>query len=461
MDIKDRLKSLLAKPSADSKMSAQQALNIEESTQKTRKIVIEKKQYIFGMEWRLLPPTRKLARSLKLAKQEGMVEYVLSEMEDLIGLSKEISHARGVKYSAALHLASKMSQGGVELYVFALQKGIFAVVALNESRPIPGFDFLGSQQAAREMVEEFKAIQAGHQMRMVGNTGMFEGEETVEPEDVFGEPAKSSRIKTIPDQSGTKFMIGLAIILALVFAGAMYWLNEQRKDVLDEVRAVDVDQSKEYKTSLQNSLRALAPAGPKMLQDWLRAIEKLPLTNAGWRLAKVECDPSACTAYWDREYGSYKDFNAHLPMYTQTVKEVQKGTDPLSVNILTRHNINDQEIKTEAVPSLLQFKDLPAQQLGVRELSSQLQELSLLGPIKVTMSQPKLFGATGEVSNAKEVMASGEWSIEHEIWSLPEIGIASNMITKSLVLTMPLANEKTVATYRLEGTYYVQEQKTP
>jgi hypothetical protein len=36
---------------------------------KARRIVIEQKQYIFGLDWRLLPPTRTLARTLKLAKQ--------------------------------------------------------------------------------------------------------------------------------------------------------------------------------------------------------------------------------------------------------------------------------------------------------------------------------------------------------------------------------------------------------
>lgn len=464
MGIFEQLKSVLAKPTAGQGALAESAPKKMGSvevdwTQKTRRIVIEKRQYVFGMEWRLLPPTRTLARSLKLARQEGMVDYVLSEMEDLIGLIREVGKNRGVSYSAALHLASKMSQGGVELYVFALQKGVYAVVALNESRPIPGFDLLGPQQAAQDMVEEFKAIQAGHNLRIVGNTGMYEGEEFVEPEDVFGEPSKSARIKKIPGQSGTKYMIALGVLMAFGFAGAMYWLNEQRKDVMDEVRAVDVDPSKEYKASLQNSLRALPAAGPQMLQDWLKSIEKLPLIHAGWRLSKIECVPAICTAHWVREYGSYRDFNAQLPQFTKSVKEVQTGTDPLKVSIQTTYSAREEASPAQATSNLIQYKELPAQQQGFRELSSLLQELSLLDAVKVSLSQPKIFGANGEVKDVKEAIFSGDWSIEHEIWSLPEIHIAANMITKSLVLNMPAAKEKTATTYRLEGTYYVQEQK--
>lgn len=461
----DQIKAIFVKPTDNLGLKTRDKTGLdflaEDTTRKARRITIEKRQYVFGLEWRLMPPTRTLARTLKLAKQEEMVYYVLSEMEDLIGLTKELSDKRGVKYSGALHLASKMSQGGVELYVFALQKGVYAVVALNESRPIPGFDFLGSQQAARDMVEEFKAIQAGHQIRIFGNTGMFEGEETLEPEDIFGEPAKASRIKNIPGQSSTQYLIAFGIFLAIAIAGAMYWVNEQRTAVMEEVQATEVDPNKEYKISLQNSLRALPAPGPELLKDWLRQIEKLPLFHAGWRLSKIECLPGGCTAHWEREYGSYKDFSKQLPAYTVSVKEVQEGTDPLKVKILTTHKIVEDKTGENELQIPIDYKTIPAQQQGVREMSSQLQELSMLGSIQVTMSQPKLFGTTAAVSNLKEAIFSGDWSIEHEVWSLPEIEISPNVITKSLVLNFPPPSDKVATTYRLEGTYYVQEQKAP
>jgi hypothetical protein len=189
-----------------------------------------------------------------------------------------------------MHLATKMSQGGLELYAFALPKGAYAVVAINESRPIPGFDFVGPFAPAKELIDEFQAIQAGHPVRGVGNAGLIEGEEHIEPEDIFGEPAKQARIKAMPGTRSTTWLIGLAVLLALGFAGAMYWLQEQRKDVLEEVKRDEVNPVLEYRNNLQNALKALPPAGPRMLKDWLHSIDQLPVVNHGWRLNKVECN---------------------------------------------------------------------------------------------------------------------------------------------------------------------------
>jgi hypothetical protein len=107
--------------------------------------------------------------------------YVLSEMEDLMGVTPVMPQDRGPKYSAAMHLVNKMSQGGMELYAFALPKGAYAVVAINESRPIPGFDFVGPFAPAKALIEEFQAIQVGHPVRGVGNAGLIEGEKPSNP----------------------------------------------------------------------------------------------------------------------------------------------------------------------------------------------------------------------------------------------------------------------------------------
>ena len=423
-----------------------------------RRIVIEQKQYIFGLDWRLLPPTRTLARSMKLAKQEGMGFYVLSEMEDLMGSTTALPKTRGTKYSAAMHLASKMSQGGLELYAFALPKGAYAVVAINESRPIPGFDFVGPFAPAKELIEEFQAIQAGHPVRGVGNAGLIEGEETIEPEDIFGEPAKQARIKAIPGTRSTTWLIGLALLLAMGFAAAMYWLEAQREAVMQEVKRDEVNPVIAYRTSLQQALQALPPSGPGLLKNWLTTINNIPVTNQGWRLTKVECKPSNCNAQWERVFGSYADFHKHLPPYTDSVKEVQTGADPLQASILTTHSLPPSAATAAPPVTSLHYSVLPSQQQGLRELSSQFQELALLGPIKASLTPPQLFGGSGQVDEVKEVVASGDWAVEHELWVLPEISIAPYMVTKSLVMNFATDKGQTTTSYRLEGSYYVQQR---
>lgn len=436
------------------------AVNLPPPT-KARRLVIENKQYIFGLEWRLLPPTRTFARTVRLARQEGMHFYVLSEMEDLMGVTPVMPQDRGPKYSAAMHLANKMSQGGMELYAFALPKGAYAVVAINESRPIPGFDFVGPFAPAKALIEEFQAIQVGHPVRGVGNAGLIEGEETIEPEDIFGEPAKSARIKPLPGTRSTAWLLGLGVLMGLGFLGTMSWLQQERKAVLAEVKRESEDPIADYKASLQAGLRALPPAGPQMLQQWLAAIEQLPTFHQGWRLSKVECNPNTCLAQWDRVFGTYADFNAHLPMYTVDVKEVQTGQDPLQATILTTHTAATVSDPSAPPSPMLNYKSLPSQQLGLRSLSTQFQALALLGPIKVSLSPPKLFGGTEVVPELNEGMASGDWSIEHDLWTLPEIVIAPNMVTKHLTMNLAADKGPSKTHYRLEGSYFVQYQKTP
>ena len=477
MSFVQTLKSLFVKPQASvadvlsapavpaAKPIATSAAPVAKSTlpdwqnNQAQRIVIEQKQYIFGLAWRLLPPTRTLARTLKLAKQEGMAFHVLSEMEDLIGVTTAMPKTRGPKYSAAMHLASKMSQGGLELYAFALPKGVYAVVAINESRPIPGFDYVGPFAPAKELIDEFQAIQAGHPVRGVGNAGLIEGEEHIEPEDIFGEPAKQARIKPMPGTRSTTWLIGLALLLAMGFAAAMYWLTEQRNEVLEEVKRDDANPVLEYRNSLQNALKALPPAGPVLLKNWLTTIQQLPVTNQGWRLTKVECKPSSCHAQWERVFGSYADFHKHLPPYTDSVKEVQAGADPLQASILTTHSLPISTAPSAAQTTTgLHYSNMPSQPQGLRELSTHFQELSLLGPMKVSLTPPQLFGGSGPVDEVKEVVASGDWAIEHALWVLPEITISPFMVTKSLVMNFATDKGHTTTTYRLEGSYYVQQR---
>jgi hypothetical protein len=151
---------------------------------------IEGVNFVFGMDWRMVPPTRRMARALSLARQEGMRWYALSEMEDIVGYMGGALTSRGPHYSAPLQLASRFSQGGLELFVFELTQQRYAVIALQDSRPLPGYDALLDLPMAHAMVDEFLAIQRGQPMRLVGNTNWLEGQEAVEPEDLFVIPVQ-------------------------------------------------------------------------------------------------------------------------------------------------------------------------------------------------------------------------------------------------------------------------------
>ena len=414
--------------------------------------LIEGKRYVFGMEWRLIPATQSPTRTLFVVRKEGKAMYVIPEMENIIGLSAVPIKARGPKYSAALHLATKVSQGGLELYAFALADEQFAVVALNESCPIPGFDFLGKLDQAMALIEEFHAIQMGQPIRQVGNADLLEGEEKIAPEDIFDVPIKAARIKVLMDTRRTGWLLAVGALLAMGFAGATYWLQTQREEVMQQNRQVVENPNIAYRASVAAAFSELARPGPHLLRAWLARIESLPVNHAGWRLVRIDCKPALCTAQWDRVYGSYADFFERLPASTSSAKEVQTGNDPLKASVLTEHLLD----KVPAARNSWQMDELPAAKDGLRMISSQLQELSLLGAMKTTLEPPKLLGTAADPAALTQSVSSGGWTVRHELWTLAQLPVPAHSVPKSLVVD--LINDKGEAqpSYVFTAAYYVR-----
>lgn len=217
-------------------------------------------------------------------------------MEDLIGIGHLVVGILGRKFSAALHLATKFSQGGLELYAFESADGQIAVIALNESRPIPGFDFFGDRLTGRKLIEEFLAIQTGQPIRLIGNAGLLEAEESVALEDLFAAPDKSARIKSLPTRVGTQSLIALGLVVVMILGGIFYWLKQQQEQVLEANRVARESPDFVYRAALLRELQKLPSAGPARLDAWVEVLRKLPTINQGWRLVRVECSADECKA---------------------------------------------------------------------------------------------------------------------------------------------------------------------
>ncbi len=416
--------------------------------------VIEGVRYVLGLEWRLIPPTRSLQRTLSLARKEDKKQYVLTEMQDIIGFCGPLPQKWGKTYSAALHLAGRMSQGGLELYAFELTNGQSMVVALNESKPIPGFDFVGEPAVGRGLVDEFMAIEQGQPIRFVGNAGWLEGEETVYLEDIFANPARSACLKRLMAANAVKWMAGGTVALASSVGGGQYWMELEREEQLAASRIVVMDPNDQYRQTLSKAWRDVPPPGVGLLRQWQNLMADLPLVHEGWQLQKVECDAKACTAQWTRMYGSYEDFFKQLPPHTDQAKEVQEGDDALQARVVTTHAVVPEEAKTPWPQT-----PLPAMEPALRELASELQNFSLLGKVKVAMAKPALFGGNQDPQSLKQAVMTGQWSVQHDASTLGYLTVPPHGVAKRLVLQVSPTKEQAAMTYLFEGQYYVQAAK--
>jgi hypothetical protein len=418
---------------------AAQPRNVQ-TTAPAQLIVIEGVRYVVGLEWRLLPPTRSLQRTLSLARKERKSQYVLTDMEDIIGFCGPLPYQWTLAYSAAMHLAGRLSQGGLEMYAFALANGQSMVVALNESRPIPGFDFVGEADIARGLIDEFLAIQQGQPIRLVGNAGWLEGEESVVLEDIFAQPVRAARLKRLWADNAVKWAAGAAGVLALAVAGGNYWVEMERAEMIAAAQNPSIDPNAQYQ-------KALA-------QAWADLMADLPLVHAGWRLKNVECDAKFCKAQWSRIYGTYADFFKQLPPNCQSAQEVQEGDNALQAMVVSNHSVAAEDIETP-----WRNATLPRMDHALRELASDLQNFSLLGQLRVELSKPTLFGGTQDPLTLDAAVMTGQWTVQHDASTLGYLTVPSYGVPKRLVLQVSHTKEKSAMTYLFEGQYYVQAVK--
>jgi hypothetical protein len=395
---------------------------------------IEGVNYVFGLDWRLLPPNRRLTRALALAREEGQAWCALSEMEDVVGFLAAPQWLRGHHYSACLHLAARSSQGGLELFAFVFAPDRHAVLALQESRPLPGFDYLGDAETARAMVEEFLAIQRGQPMRLVGNTDYLEGQEQVSPEDLFVEPVKSARLRSLRSWRALRRGAVFAAFAVAVALGGNKLLEHRRAQTLAQLESSPAHQQNLYQESLNAAWATVPPASAVVLGQWQALLAQLPLRVQGWRLARVDCDVAQCEAHWLREHGSYADFLARLPAGASGVDEAASDQELLGGKLVTRHQLAPPAGEG---PQLRQ--GLPPLRQARRQLADHLQDLLLLGPAVPRIEAAQLFGGAQDPDLLVEPVFSGAWSLRHSLWVLPSLSLPGFARVQSLRVDLRVA----------------------
>lgn len=409
---------------------------------------IGRKHFVWGMEWRLLAPEEPLSNTLKNIKKEGYAWYATSAIEDIIGISKDIPQSRLSMYSAALHLAERFSQGGLELFALALKEDVSAVIALNEHRPIPGYDYIGSRVKVQSLIEEFEAIQVGQKIRRIGNNGLLKDEQPINLLDIFDDPSADSGLARLYQNKHLKWMAAAAGLIATSLGAANYYVQQLHTKEMNANPAVIVNHNPSYIEKTSRKLKSLGPSADTKLQAWMQALRRLPAQHQGWTLTSVECVELQCTALWQRQYGSANDFFKHLPNNTQSAQEVFKNNDRLSSTIETRHSATLANID-----SSWSLEQLPRKDEGAREMSSWLQDMSLLGSHKVALDVPQIWGAESDPAHLMKPLWAGTWSMTMDFDLSSVVQIPKFAQINKMKLDLPSHS------FQIAGDYYVQADR--
>jgi hypothetical protein len=292
--------------------------------------------FLFGIDWEFAPFSGNKNSELQRQRKAGNIYYALSVYEDSIGYISKLPEHKGNKYAAAIHLADRHSQGGIEIFCFALKDHEYSFIALNDSRPVPGHDYIGNKANVMQLAEDFASLQEQQAIRYIGNSGLFEMEEPLSLDKAFSKPESQSKIRTIINQS---FYLGLLTLCALLYAsyyGLDFYLTQQRLEAEAEQQSLLNNPNTVYEKQILPAMQAIGPAGRVQILQWLQTIGKLPLSNSGWHLTNVKCSALECVASWNREYGNFSELFNTLPLpYTTTTENMDPGKPGVSTATTT------------------------------------------------------------------------------------------------------------------------------
>jgi hypothetical protein len=452
--LKDRFRIRLPGLGRAARADAPEPFSAELAAPAVQVVAIEKHAYAFGLDWRFFTDRKDLGQTLRAAKRDGFNHQVVTQTEDLVGLARlEKGAVKGRLHCASLQLVQSVSQGGMELFVFQLDQELYALVALNDSRPIVDFEKIGSRSDILSLAGEFQLAQVGHTIRQAGNTGALEHEEPIKLSEAFGRLDETTRIKKIPDYK--LLLIGLAVALGLGLAVNFVhsYLNAEKIKQRQAREARERDPNFVYEKAIGASMQDIGLPARVQLERWRTTLRPIPVSRQGWTLTSIVCLPQECKLAWKRSYGSFIDFYAASQANEMGHVENQDAGNPANSRIETT-------LKVSAMPEGRPGLDRQAL-TGLtdiqRPLASQLQDLSLLSASKVSMKVAELYPATGglNVAQIDKPVVRGEWTFTHDLWSLDEVNFTqASLVLESITLS---PDEKSGQwTYSLKGHYYAK-----
>ena len=412
-------------------------------------IAIKNNVFLFGIEWELSPFSSGKNKELENQRKNGKSCYATSPLEDVVGYIGAAPHTKNKNFAAALHLADRYSQGGIEIFCFQIKKDEYSFIALNDSKPVPGHDYIGNKENVWELGSDFANLQENQAIRYIGNSGIFEMEEPLTLEKAFGNPQSTSQFRTIHNRPLIITMAFCVLISLGIIVGIDSYITHLKAKEEKERLALLNDPNRLYEQNIEKALNKLSAGGRIQIDNWMDTIGKMPLKISGWRLEKVKCTIENCTASWKRIYGNFSDLFVNIPIPVMSSSEQLDAAKPENSTAITVHALSSPILTNK-----LERKDLPKIKEVLSQLNSQMQDLSLLDNSSVSIEKPVLFPSTaqGTMDTLQKPVLSGTWSLQLELWTLSSLKISPYLMTESLEISFSDGKNPTV--YSLKGSYY-------
>jgi hypothetical protein len=392
------------------------------------------------------------AKFLEGARKEGYVYYVTNSYQETVGLLGPLVSKKNKRHSVALILSNHFAQGGTELFVFQKDEQ-YGLIGLVDYSPIPGFDMIGTMEEIHNLAEEFITLNASQLLRFYGNIDWYSDVEKISIEQLLNKVAPNSELKVIPNL----VRMGVLTIAALVVLVMVYAAYDYYQDLVKEqealVQSALNDPNRLYEQSLTVALKNTGPPGMARVTMWRNFLSTLPISMRGWTANVVTCDPLKCDVQWGRVSGSFEDFDQALPKETYGVATYKLEKGLIATEINTAHDLTKQTMP-EGLDQYIDRSNLKTSAEAQKKWGSYLQDFSLLKNSVVTMDTPVIFGGgDGNAVSLNKPIYKANWSISHEMWSMPDIRLPDYVVPEKLTIHV---NLNSGLRYKFEGSYYAK-----
>jgi hypothetical protein len=242
------------------------------------------------------------------------------------------------------------------------------------------------------------------------------------------------------------------LVLGGIYAGYSYYqtlLEEQQA----AIQATLNDPNRLYEADIANALKTTGTPGGARLLQWRALFDKLPLAINGWAAKTVVCSAKQCEVRWTRVSGDLNDFESALPetLNAKTSFKLDKGL--VTAELLTTHDLATFP-NVEGINKSIDRNELTNVLNAQYKWGSLLQNMSLLPKAAIAMTPVVLFGKSGSgIEVLNKPVVKGTWTLEHELWSFPDLEIPNFVVPEKLTIQIDL---KTGLRYKLEGGYYAK-----
>ncbi|MGY8527626.1 type 4b pilus protein PilO2 [Paracidovorax citrulli] len=422
---------------------------------------VGKKRHIaVGLEWVSPPGLRVLSRERRTIARSRHASHTVElrpqNTRPLIGVAFGL--ARSVKAVSAAALLSTHVPTGAAAFIWAIE-GNAAFVAVRDGAPLVGFDLVVSHEGARAKLAELAELVGGFgSFRVFANFPVGVEAEALPLHELFREAEawpKAGRLQ--PATLPTRAILGSIAVIGMAFA-AVRGFELYQAHLAEKARAAQrapeqVDPNVAYRAAVP---AALAAAGLRAdhIDSMLEPARKIPLTNAGWWMERVTCQPTICSTTWTINGGTFDTFSkSPLP----DLQNIQMQGDFKTI-------LADVPVHIGSGTGLQEAELLSAEELRLRVGSmiqllsgSGIDQIKTLG-LNLTLNEPAVLALPPGVaeSQLRHPVRVGSWTMQGKLFMATfPASFPPGFSVTSLTATVP-KNQAEDATITIAGNYYVK-----